>query len=117
MKGIVIGGGLEGNPVIVQSTPAILIGESLAQLSVGEHFPPEEGLEVEMAESFPVSGIRTMVDATETGKEAAAIYGTRFGCHLSSRGQAEGIMGSMPPSRQGAIEARVRVVDRQVVDS
>ena len=117
MKGIVIGGRLEGNSVIVQSAPAILIGEPLTQLSVDEHFPPEEGLEVEMAESFPVDRVRTMVDATEAGKEAAAICGTRFGCHVSSRGQAEGIMGSMPPSRQGASETRVRLVDRQVVDS
>lgn len=112
MKGIVIGDRLEGNPVIVQSTPAILIGEPLTELSVGEHFSPKEGLEVEMAESFPVDRIRTMVDATEAGKEAAVIYGSRFGCHVSSRGQAEGIMGSMPPSRQGAIEAKVRLVDR-----
>jgi len=102
MKGIVIGGRLEGNPVIVQRTPAILIGEPLTQLSVDEHFSPEEGLEVEMAESFPVDRVRTMVDASKAGKEAAAICGTRFGCHVSSRelgGGDHGIDAPLPSRR------------------
>jgi len=73
MKGVVIGGRVERNPVIVQGAAAVLVGEPFAQLPVGKHLPPEKGLEVEVAESFPVDRIGTMVHASQTAQETAPI--------------------------------------------
>ncbi len=89
--------------MVVQSSSAVLIGEPLAQLPVGKHFSSEKGFEMKMAESFPVYRIGTVVDASQAGKEAAAIRrGCCFGRHDSSTGHADGIIGSIALFSQGA---------------
>ena len=93
--------------MVVQGAPAVLIGESLTQLPVGEYFSLEEGFEMESAKPFPVNRVGAVMNASQTGKEAAAVArGPGSGCHESSLGTSGEIMRPIRPCRQGEKQVR-----------
>jgi hypothetical protein len=80
--------------MVVQGASAVLVSEPFAQLPVGKHFPRERPRS-EMAESFPVDRIGTVVDASQTAQETAAFCrGPIFQARLS-RWCAGGSAGSI----------------------
>jgi hypothetical protein len=102
MKGIVMGRRLERDAVIIQGSTAVLIGQALAELSIGQYLALQKGLEMDPTEPVPIDWIGAMVHAPKAG-EKATTFGVPGACglHGASSSLAAEIMRPMHLGRQG----------------
>ena len=77
MKRIGGGVGFQGDAVVVQGPAAVLVGEVLVDLAVGQQLAPLQGGEVEVAEPLAKRRVGAAMRSPEAGKEAAARLGGR----------------------------------------
>jgi len=116
MKRIGLRRRIQGDAVVIQGAPSVLVGEPFVELAVRENLPFEKGLEVEAAEPFPVTGIRAVMDAPQAGqKSTAAPLRNLLGFHGPSAYPAADIMGRRQAPRQGTprVAVAIRILGRR----